>query len=263
MKAPRAMQSWREIRGFAASGGSGRKRVQGVQFEPICCSIWCETLNRVIFQVRISAAFLLLPVLYFTHGREAGEGTESEKPSADGGLLPAKSSPCKSSGDGEVPAQPLPADPPTSPPHLLSRQRGCSFSGCQWTGGKSRGMSHLSPELLFTGWGEWSYPHPCSPRGWVSAAAFPAMWVGSQPSRGPSDFRHSGASLLPPHGQGGGVRRWGAHPALLSRSPGWPHLLLLFGSFAGSAVPAAPKEQGVREAAGESEGSGGARAFET
>lgn len=63
-------KSWREIRGFAASGGSGRKRFRGVRIEPICRSIWSETLNRVIFQVRISAAghnaFLLIPVLYFT-----------------------------------------------------------------------------------------------------------------------------------------------------------------------------------------------------
>lgn len=63
-------KSWREIRGFTVSGGSGRKKVREVRIEPICCSIWSETLNRVIFQVRISAAgrdaFLLIPAPYFT-----------------------------------------------------------------------------------------------------------------------------------------------------------------------------------------------------
>lgn len=50
-KSPKSYaESWREIRGFDVSGGSGRKRVQGVQIELICRSIWSETLNRVIFQ---------------------------------------------------------------------------------------------------------------------------------------------------------------------------------------------------------------------
>lgn len=197
--------------------------------------------------MRISAAFLLLPEPYFTCSGEVGEGTESEKPSADQGLLAAKSNPCKSSGDGEIPAKSLPADPPTSPP-IFSQDSEDAASAAASGQEERAGGCHTSPQSFYSPVRGRSYPHPGSPRGWVSAAAIPATWVGSQPTCCTSDFHHSGASLLPPYGRGGGgcVRQSGdsslsSEP--LSRAASSSAAV---GSFAGSAVPAAPKEQCVR-----------------
>lgn len=95
----------------------------GVQIEPICCSIWSETLNQVIFQGSVSAAghdgFLLVPVLHFTRSWGMECGIESEKLSA----VQAKRSQCKSLGAGEVQLSPclqtLLKTPPT-PPRITS-----------------------------------------------------------------------------------------------------------------------------------------------
>ena len=158
-------------------------------------------------------------------------------------LLPATRSQCKSPGDGGVPAQPLPADPPASPPGTTSSRQTARTQPQHPPVKEREGQEDFTPLpkgfILCQGWGGARSPPRLTRRMGVSCGG-PGD-VGGFPW--PSDLRHSGASLLPPARPGG----WGLGgliPLLLSPSPGRPHLFWLFGSFAGSAVPAHPKGAG-------------------
>lgn len=161
-----------------------------------------------------------------------------------GGLLPAKRSPRKSPGDGGVPAQSLPTDPPASPPGSCSISRDGEDAA---SAGRVGGF-HTSPQGLYSpsGWGGGVRSPPRLTRrtgvscgGPGDVGGFAALPVAPLISSALEHLR------FPQHGRGWWCEGWGGPiPLLLSHSPGRPHLFLLFGSFAGSAIPAHPKGAG-------------------
>ena len=122
-------------------------------------------------------------------------------------LLPATRSQCKSPGDGGVPAQPLPADPPASPPGTTSSRQTARTQPQHPPVKEREGREDFTPLpkgfILCQGWGG-PAPHPGSPEGWVSAAVVLATWVGS---RGPLISGTPEHLCFPPHGQEDGG--WG------------------------------------------------------
>lgn len=116
------------------------------------------------------------------------------------------------------------------------------------------GGFHTSPQGLYSPSG-CSAPHPGSPAGWVSAAVVPATWVGSQPSRGPSDLQRSGASLLPPRA-GGWCWVGEVHTASSEPQSGAASSVPAVWQLRRQRVPAHPKGAGVWEQLGRAMGAG-------
>lgn len=174
-------------------------------------------------------AFLLAPVPHFTP-RGVTSADRSASPAAPGWETPARPP-----GVGGSQLGPCP-QPPRNPRDGEDTASEAPGGGAGGWGGFHTHRRGGAPRL---------------PEGRASAAVAPAPWVGSQPSRGPSDLRSSAASPLPPAqmGAGGGI------PLLRAMS----HLLLLLGSPTGSKSPARPKERGAGEWTGRAMGAGSLR----
>lgn len=132
-------------------------------------------------------AFLLAPVPHFTP-RGATSADRSASPAAPGWETPARPP-----GVGGSQLSPCP-QPPRNPRDGEDTASEAPGGGAGGWGGFHTHRRGGAPRL---------------PEGRASAAVAPAPWVGSQPSRGPSDLRSSAASPLPPVQMGAG----GGHPA--------------------------------------------------